>query len=51
MLTIGMLVSVLVDASLEAAGAANAWRWMVGLPAVPGALMAAAVLLLPESPR
>jgi hypothetical protein len=62
MLTGGMLAAVLVDAALAGGGGAagrsaagggggGAWRWMVGLPAVPGALMAAAVALLPESPR
>jgi hypothetical protein len=51
MLTLGMLSAVLVDAALGARGAAAAWRWMVGAPAAPGAVMAAAVALLPESPR
>jgi hypothetical protein len=27
------------------------WRWMVGLPALPGTLMAASLAVLPESPR
>jgi len=59
MLTIGMLTAVLVDAALGAAAGDSSgdaasdttWRWMVGLPAVPGAAMAAAIVLLPESPR
>jgi MFS family permease len=52
MLTLGLLSSVLVDAALSSAfGAAHAWRWMVGLPAIPGVVMAASLVMLPESPR
>ena len=52
MLTLGLLTSVLVDAALSSAfGAAAAWRWMVGLPAIPGVVMAASLVMLPESPR
>jgi MFS family permease len=38
MLCLGMLAAALADAALD--GAPAGWRWMVGLPAVPGALMA-----------
>lgn len=51
MLTLGMLSAVLVDALLSATAGPSGWRWMVGLPALPGAAMAASLVLLPESPR
>ena len=47
MLCIGLLAAMLMDWALASAGR----RWMVGLPAVPGAAMALSLLLLPESPR
>ena len=47
MLCFGMLASMMMDWALSKAG----WRWMVGLPAIPGAAMALALVLLPESPR
>ena len=39
-LCVGMLVAVLVDAGL--AGVDNDWRWMVGVPAIPGLIMSGA---------
>ena len=47
MLCFGMLASMMMDWALSRAG----WRWMVGLPAIPGAAMALALVLIPESPR
>lgn len=51
MLCIGMLYAPLMDWALAAAAGPHAWRWMVGLPALPGAAMAASLWILPESPR
>jgi sugar porter (SP) family MFS transporter len=46
--TIGILVSYIVDRSLAPA---QAWRWMLGLAVVPGALLVIGMLPMPESPR
>ncbi|GBF87486.1 inositol transporter [Raphidocelis subcapitata] len=51
MLVFGMLTSLLMDALLAATAGPSAWRIMVGLPAVPGLVLAASLLFLPESPR
>lgn len=48
-ITLGILVSYLVDYAL--ADAANNWRWMLGLGAVPGVILFLGMLALPESPR
>ena len=48
MITVGILVAFISDALLSYSGA---WRWMLGLVAVPGALFLAGVFLLPDSPR
>lgn len=48
-ITIGILVSYLVGYALSHDD--SGWRWMLGLGAVPGAVLAAGMLLLPESPR
>ncbi len=47
-LTLGILVSYLVGYVLAASGA---WRWMLGLGAVPGVILGLGMLLLPETPR
>lgn len=47
---IGIFVTNLVNYSLRNEGD-EAWRWMVGLGAVPSFLFLAGVLLLPESPH
>ncbi|MBZ5630209.1 MAG: sugar porter family MFS transporter [Acidobacteriia bacterium] len=47
-ITIGILAAYLVDyAYAESA----AWRWMLGLAAVPGAILGLGMLFMPESPR
>ena len=48
MITVGILVAFISDALLAYSGA---WRWMLGLVAVPGVLFFAGVFLLPDSPR
>jgi sugar porter (SP) family MFS transporter len=48
-ITVGILASYLVGYALS--GGAGGWRWMLGLGAVPGAVLALGMLILPESPR
>jgi SP family galactose:H+ symporter-like MFS transporter len=48
MITIGILVAFLSDTALSYNGA---WRWMLGIIAIPGALFLIGVLFLPDSPR
>ena len=47
-ITIGILLSYVVDYAFAGAGA---WRWMLGLSAVPGVIQFFGMLFLPESPR
>jgi len=47
-ITVGILVAYLVD---YAFAASEAWRWMLGLAVVPGLLLGAGMLYLPETPR
>jgi sugar porter (SP) family MFS transporter len=47
-ITFGILVSYLVDSALASSGA---WRWMLGLAAVPALLLGTGMAFLPESPR
>ncbi|MGJ7033066.1 sugar porter family MFS transporter [Niabella hirudinis] len=49
-IVIGIFVTNLVNYSLRNEGA-DAWRWMVGLGAIPSALFLLGVCWLPESPR
>jgi MFS transporter, SP family, arabinose:H+ symporter len=46
----GILAAFLSNALLAEAGA-NAWRWMLGVAAVPSVLYAVACWFIPESPR
>ncbi|MBW4024198.1 MAG: sugar porter family MFS transporter [Proteobacteria bacterium] len=48
MITIGILAAFISDTLLAYLGA---WRWMLGIVAVPGALFLLGVLRLPNSPR
>lgn len=48
-ITFGILVSYLVGFGL--AEATQGWRWMLGLGALPGVVLALGMLVLPESPR
>jgi MFS transporter, SP family, galactose:H+ symporter len=47
-ITIGILCAYLVD---YAYAASAAWRWMLALAVVPGAILGLGMLFLPESPR
>ena len=46
--TVGILVAYLVGYAFAADGA---WRWMLGLGATPGVVLAVGMLMLPETPR
>jgi SP family galactose:H+ symporter-like MFS transporter len=48
MITVGILAAFISDSLFSYIGA---WRWMLGIVAVPGALFLFGVLLLPQSPR
>jgi sugar porter (SP) family MFS transporter len=48
-ITIGILVSYLVGFAL--ASFVGGWRWMLGIGAIPGIVLAIGMLILPESPR
>jgi sugar porter (SP) family MFS transporter len=48
-ITLGILVSYMVGYAFS--DASEGWRWMLGLGAVPGAILALGMLVLPESPR
>jgi len=47
-ITIGILLAYIVCAILAEA---HAWRWMLGVGAFPGVLLAIGMTLMPESPR
>jgi SP family galactose:H+ symporter-like MFS transporter len=47
-ITIGILAAYLVDYGFAESGA---WRWMLGLAVVPGAILGLGMIFLPESPR
>ncbi|WP_020500425.1 sugar porter family MFS transporter [Sciscionella marina] len=48
MITIGILVSYLINSALAPA---QAWRWMLGLAAIPAIALGIGMLLLPDTPR
>jgi sugar porter (SP) family MFS transporter len=47
-ITVGILGAYLVDYGFAASGA---WRWMLGLAVVPGAMLGLGMLGMPETPR
>lgn len=48
MITVGILLSYIINYALSGA---EAWRWMLGSGAFPGAALLFGMLFLPESPR
>ena len=48
MVTIGILVAYLINLAFSHSGN---WEWMLGITAIPAALMLLSMLFLPESPR
>ena len=48
MITVGILAAFLSDTAFSYSGA---WRWMLGIIAIPGVLFLLGVLALPDSPR
>ncbi|GJP40281.1 hypothetical protein CLOM_g24564 [Closterium sp. NIES-68] len=50
-INIGIVIGFLTSFLLSGLPVDSAWRWMLGLGAVPGFILAAGVLCLPESPR
>lgn len=49
MITFGILAAYLSDYALS--GVSNNWRWMFGVEAVPGAVLAVAMVFVPHTPR
>jgi sugar porter (SP) family MFS transporter len=47
-LTLGIVISYLVDYALSSAGA---WRWMFGLAAIPATILGTAMIFMPDSAR
>src|SRR5690606_30912677 len=47
---LGILVSYLSNYALEGIGE-NAWRWMLGVEAIPALLFMVTIFFIPESPR
>lgn len=48
MIVTGILFAYIVDYAFSSTGA---WRWMLGLAVIPGAILFMGMLFLPESPR
>ena len=48
MITMGILLAYIVDAILASAGA---WRWMLGLAAIPSIVLLIGMYFMPETPR
>jgi SP family galactose:H+ symporter-like MFS transporter len=46
--TLGIVISYLVDYALSTAGA---WRWMFGLAAIPAAILGTGMIFMPDSAR
>jgi sugar porter (SP) family MFS transporter len=49
MIVLGILAAYIADWALK--GAPNNWRWMFGIAAIPGAVLALGMLRLPHTPR
>ena len=50
-IVLGILVAFMSNALLANLGGINAWRWMLGVEAIPALIYAILCLRLPESPR
>ncbi|CAI5465563.1 unnamed protein product [Closterium sp. Yama58-4] len=50
-INIGIVIGFLTSFVLSGLPVDTAWRWMLGLGAVPGLILAVGVIFLPESPR
>lgn len=50
MITLGIMVAYLSDYGFSSFGSDN-WRWMFGIEAVPGAMLALAMVFVPHTPR
>ncbi|WP_114856204.1 sugar porter family MFS transporter [Brachybacterium sp. YJGR34] len=48
MVVLGILLAYIVGYALQPS---DAWRWMIGLSVVPGAILAVGLVSMPESPR
>lgn len=48
-ITFGILIAYLIDDAFKGGG--TGWRWMFGLGAAPGLILALAMLFVPETPR
>jgi MFS transporter, SP family, arabinose:H+ symporter len=49
-IVLGILIAFLSNYLLQDIGD-NAWRWMLGVQAVPSVILLLAILFVPESPR
>jgi sugar porter (SP) family MFS transporter len=49
MIVTGILAAYIADFALK--GVSNNWRWMLGLGAIPGVMLAVGMFMMPESPR
>ncbi len=50
-IVLGVLVAFVSNVVIAQIGGANAWRWMLGIAAIPSVVYAVMCLGLPESPR
>lgn len=50
-ITLGQVVAYIMGWAFVEYGGGNGWRWLVGLGAVPAALQALLMMLMPETPR
>ena len=50
MITLGILLAYIAGFGLAGIGGSN-WRWMLGIGAVPGAILAISMIFVPHTPR
>ena len=51
MITLGILLAYVAGFGLAGLSAGSGWRWMLGLGAVPGAVLAISMIFVPHTPR